>query len=508
MIEVIAAPLKDKKKDAENWESRFARLRAPLDALRGDASPGAIVALKERADPEFQARLKAASTSPPLRPALTRALVDAWSMTSLEQHTGRPDIQPWLRGWEEDEQPQTQVIWRKHLPVRSGVNAATFEEINAFFDAAPPHMSEVLETETWRTVDWLVVRAAAVLKAQNPHPGAKDSPVLFVLNSRNEPDRSDGREAQWTLGRIAKLKENKKQGDAFETSLRGRTIVVSAALGGLNDAGMLDEDRDEGPLTIDTQGAAAGEGTWSGRPFAVHETADPKRVVGKEWKQSYRFAVNKSEDGSETRWLVVYEYRRQAETEEVRAVSPREQTLAAHQRAVVEKLKQSAQAVGLPDDYVRALAIAARLHDEGKALWRWQRAFNAPRGSELYAKTRGPLNIKLLDGYRHEFGSLWKVRHDPAFAQLDPDMQDLVLHLVAAHHGYGRPVISTRNCEDDGPEQVARDVALRFARLQKRWGPWGLAWWEALLRSADQQASREDEKVDGDVVPDAAEEVA
>ena len=36
-------------------------------------------------------------------------------------------------------------------------------------------------------------------------------------------------------------------------------------------------------------------------------------------------------------------------------------------------------------------------------------------------------------------------------------------------------------------------MALRFARLQKRWGPWGLAWWEALLRAADQQASRDNE---------------
>ena len=146
----------------------------------------------------------------------------------------------------------------------------------------------------------------------------------------------------------------------------------------------------------------------------------PKRVVGKKLKQSYRFAVNKSEDGSETHWLVVYEYRRQAETEEVRAVSPREQTLAAHQRAVVEKLKQSAQAVGLPDDYA-ALAIAARLHDEGKALWRWQRAFNAPRGSRASHKTLGPLNIKLLDGYRHEFGSCGRcvtIRHSPSLIRI------------------------------------------------------------------------------------------
>jgi CRISPR-associated endonuclease/helicase Cas3 len=227
----------------------------------------------------------------------------------------------------------------------------------------------------------------------------------------------------------------------------------------------------------------------------VLETADPRRIIRKGWKQSHRFAVEKDEDGGESRWLVVLE-RGQIGSEDGRALAPREQTLAHHQHAVAEKVRRSAEATALTDAHTKALTIAARMHDEGKNVWRWQRAFNAPRDGRAYAKAGGPLNIRLLDGYRHEFGSLWKIRNDPEFQQLDTVLQDLVLHIVAAHHGSARPVISTRSCEEGGPDEMARDVALRFARLQKHWGPWGLAWWEALLRAADQQASRENDGED------------
>ncbi len=53
----------------------------------------------------------------PASPTLSRALVDAWSLTSLKKHTGRPEIAPWLRGWVDDK-PQTSVVWRTRLPVR------------------------------------------------------------------------------------------------------------------------------------------------------------------------------------------------------------------------------------------------------------------------------------------------------------------------------------------------------------------------------------------------------
>jgi CRISPR-associated endonuclease/helicase Cas3 len=59
-------------------------------------------------------------------------------------------------------------------------------------------------------------------------------------------------------------------------------------------------------------------------------------------------------------------------------------------------------------------------------------------------------------------------------------------------------LIGIQGCADAPPsllEERAREVALRFVRLQRRWGPWGLAYWESLLRAADQQASRELELV-------------
>ena len=138
-----------------------------------------------------------------------------------------------------------------------------------------------------------------------------------------------------------------------------------------------------------------------------------------------------------------------------------------------------------------ALLRQVESHRDGKAAERWQNAMNAPRDKgRPYAKTRGGGNPRLLEGYRHEFGSLLKADG----LDLPNDTRDLILHLIAAHHGYARPMIRPAGCEDGPPsvlESKAGDAALRFARLQKRYGPWGLAWREAILRAADQSASRE-----------------
>ena len=116
-------------------------------------------------------------------------------MTSLEDHTGRPDIQPWLRGWVEDE-AQASIIWRRYLLAGNGNAKQVKRQINEFFEAAAPQTSEVLEAETWRVFDWLIARAEraskalAEIDALGPLGGVK--PAVLVLNQKNELEESRG----------------------------------------------------------------------------------------------------------------------------------------------------------------------------------------------------------------------------------------------------------------------------------------------------------------------------
>ncbi|MGC4083734.1 MAG: hypothetical protein QM736_16890 [Vicinamibacterales bacterium] len=125
-----------------------------------DASPGAIrdLRLRAKSEPELSALIEQATTRDPARPPLSRATVDAWSMTSLEKHSGRPDIRPWLRGWIPDDPPQTTIIWRRYLPIRSD-GSQSKRDVTEFFEATPPHLSEELEVDTYKAADWLLARA-------------------------------------------------------------------------------------------------------------------------------------------------------------------------------------------------------------------------------------------------------------------------------------------------------------------------------------------------------------
>jgi len=442
--------------------------------------------------------LDLATSEVPLRPALSRPLVDAWAMTSLPKHAGRPKIQPWLRGWVEDE-PQTALIWRRHLPIERSRKETLPAILRDFFEAAPPHSSEIVEIETWQVLAWLKKRAEAIQKSHVGTEKAKtdpasvplslDTPFAIILDRDGEPSPE-----LITVASLLSVLGDKKSKDKLERMLIDSTIVLDVRFAGLSDDGLLEDSADTEPQTLDDGRewlqAIKGEPAIRFRVRAAEQIV-PTADLG--WRHRLRVPIKRSEEGEVQQWLIVEKWRNDSATADDGASSAL-QTLADHQDTAVLRIQAICQRLDLPQPYARMLEIAARLHDEGKKAEKWQKAFNAPVGGP-FAKTPGPINQALLDGYRHEFCSLSALAADPEFLALPGDeIKDLALHLVAAHHGFARPLIGIQGCADAPPsllEERAREVTLRFVRLQRRWGPWGLAWWESLLRAADQQASRE-----------------
>lgn len=302
---------------------------------------------------------------------------------------------------------------------------------------------------------------------------------------------ADGRGRELTGTAI--LAASKRELEAW---LRGATVWVDRRFGGLSAHGLLDDAADESALDVTQIDAVADQARPV--PFRIDRVESLDECdQDAAWRTEASIPVKRTDEG-ESAWLVVRSLVSQlAGSEEGRSGAQRPQGLSEHQAWAEAAARRLALDLRLPEPYAEMLAAAALVHDEGKQLDRWQSAFHAPDGGRPpYAKTVGRPNVALLDGYRHEFGSLPFAEAHPRVQALPADLRELCLHLVAAHHGGARPLICTDGAAEPPSRAVARarEVALRYAALSERWGPWGLAWWEALLRAADQQASRRNDE--------------
>ena len=197
-----------------------------------------------------------------------------------------------------------------------------------------------------------------------------------------------------------------------------------------------------------------------------------------------------------------------------------------HCADVEQRARGFAERAGLPAERVEAIALAARLHDLGKAEQRFQTYLRG--GDELawladprlLAKSGARASLadirraarlaRMPAGTRHECWSVRLAERHPGIDKAhDPD---LVLWLIGTHHGRGRPFFPP--VVDDAAEgkvmvelgdgaclEVAVDHGLtrldsgwveRFERLNRRYGPWELARMEAILRIADHRASEQE----------------
>ncbi len=489
-------------------------------------SPKALATFKQSLTPE---QIKAASSPAPATVELTDILLDAWSMTSImDRMPGRPEVGPWLRGID-NEQAQTTVAWRA--------------ELELFSDDSSPEkaLHDIFIKHSIRPHESLTVNTG------------------YLLEFLKRIDRLKGRPADLISTRVAVRLPG---GQVFSRTLQqlidepgilyvDSTLILPAKFGGLDRSGMLDaesiskvwNERDTKPQSLDVADQSGYEqredavprirvliqrtdgGRWEPQSLpggvAIAERlqleehyATSTLLFDALRKNGLRIRrvqpVGFSDDGDAVRSLIML-------SPVANKDRPDDQSLDKHVRGVEIEAKRIADALHVAeDDPVRiSLFFAARWHDEGKKADVWQRFVYGPDAEGYKGKSSQTRDPQSLRGYRHEFGSLLRIRH-PHHENTtgfvlpeDHGARELALHLIATHHGGGRPHFGPGQYHPFNVTEVDAvhiDVIRRFARLQWKYGWWRLAWLENLLRcadalaSADQDAEDDSVDVEGDAI--------
>jgi CRISPR-associated endonuclease/helicase Cas3 len=219
--------------------------------------------------------------------------------------------------------------------------------------------------------------------------------------------------------------------------------------------------------------------------------------------------------------IVVRDRRRAIADEDLRQVfTPSDAEpvlLRAHQRDVAHRARLIAAALQLPEDLASALSVAGEHHDDGKADRRFQEVrlglpsagvpgVGEPLAKSLPGKTpREVLERQAAGGlpsrWRHEQRSV--VDAWPTVRVVPGIDAQLALRLIGTSHGHGRSGFPHASAELAGGDDDAQwqELAAELFDLggwdelievtQVRYGVWGCAFLEALLRAADCQVSGE-----------------
>jgi len=473
---------KDKKTGSVKVSELDQRRKKTLELLKnlkGNASPAAL----DKLDPTT---CREAFTPTPAILPVTDILFDAWALTTIrEKLPGRPPVELYLHGISEWQPPETYIAWRQevwelHREFTDDEDRKRFQEFaTELLEDYPLKPHELLRDNTFRQNSGIRDKLAQLAEKYGDIPVWIQEPHGSVIAT--------------VLSKLADL------------ALAGRTVILPPEAGGLKitdgaSAGLFDgsdyvseyrnlydvadmwED-DKGPLRKRVwQGDVAPGGMHFEREIKFENPEDEDAEPIKVW----RWFVRKPEAASE-RSRIAY-------------------PLLPHLDEVRDMARRLVGRLNLPDDIAEAIVLAAWFHDLGKHRERWQCSLGNNRyPDEVYAKS-GRLpdgtvlrSRKFLEDYRHEFGSMLDLLDEKhprhvEFMKLSHDMRELVLHLVAAHHGRARPHFPIDEAidlerDDEAAAALAIETPRRFARLQRKYGRWGLAYLESLVRAADYAVS-------------------
>ena len=386
-----------------------------------------------------------AANPPPLEAVPDAPLLLDVQMNLLASNVAHGlDIAPWLHGWE-PRSPDVYLCWRADWGAESVA-------------AAPPRQHELLAVPLWAVRQWSDDIADVDAAGGEQHREIK-KPCL----------RWDGEQAEQISLRDARI---------------GDTLVLPSEMGGCDCYGWAADSTVTVPDVGDDE-----------RRVRLHPAVHPELSA-----EISALADAETEPGAWRRLAarvglirpgrviaipggcVVLAAGQWNSISAARPVLLRE-----HVQAVGNETAALAKALGIKDpELLDALRRAGVGHDVGKDDLRWQAKVGGD-GTILLAKGPGGDNpwLSLPPGWRHEMGSVARLAH----------VDDLVRYLVGTHHGNGRPVFPA------APEialwRQMGDWAGLHEALGARWGKWGLALLETLVRLADWRVSEaEQQEVD------------
>jgi len=475
----------------------------------------------------------------PAAPVLLPAHLDLFVQTSPRPAID-PDPHVFLHG-KEDSRPEVQVIWRLDL------NNAPVEDWAEIVALCPPVSAEAMPVPFFEFQRWIAGKSSDAGSDLEGAEGDEDEP-----RRKKNDDKIQVPVLRWRGDQSEFLSDAK--------DLRpGDTLILAEAAKGWDELGYVPDETDGAEKKIDAaeRARSALQRGWTLRLFpdliarwpetgaraavesvAANPAADNqmirdaldaygKSLEGQDWLKTFLADLRGSfdaegyplRDGKHAGWVISTRYA-EADSGQDESSSSEPVPLNRHLEHVAEWAVNFSEP--LREDLRHAIQRAAEYHDCGKADERFQALLHggdpiaaryAPQPLAKGRQSRPSPNVRrqqwkrsgLPDGFRHELVSLALVQVNSELAS-----NDLVLHLIAAHHGCCRPFapvvndgigvqwndwrLAREQAENLAAHLIDSGVCDRFWSLTRRYGWWGLAHLETLLRLGDWKASKEEIK--------------
>lgn len=486
-------------------------------------------------------------------PKLLPAHLDLFCQTAPVPHP-EPDIQLFLHGVDRGT-PEVRVVWRADLSVKYTEN---WKETVAL---CPPSSGEALAVPLYKIRRWLAeagedgelvdiegcpapsdgenvkIRPALIWAGRDRSQLVREAsdlrpndlvvvPADYGMTSlgQADPERALGT-SRLDLWEVAREASGQAPGIRLHRAVLGLWIDCPVVRDLLNVAADLAYSRDE--LQNSIEAVLSYEATTEDEPIGLPEWL-------KNLLERVKSGITKQHP---TGGLVLFQRPSSlnpdeeidlfADDDDLFSANGEEVSLTAHSVSVLRATQKIAERC-LSQDFFETLSTAANWHDVGKLDERFQVVLR--QGDELAAVAGEPLakskEVPVSPARRREIreasGLPQDFRHELLSFQLaercaplpkQQEQGDLLLHLIASHHGHARPFapISIDSdppgifayhgghrvelSSDDRfnlkpPHSISSGISDRFWRLNRRYGWWGLAYIEAILRLGDWYGSQ------------------